>query len=289
MRATVVTLATVAVGVGLWLTVTGLRPRTVVARPAVQLRLAEQFGLLPGGRLHAERHMLAGALLVGVVCGLITGWYSFAVMLPVAAVGLPALFRRTASSVEVERLADLTAWVRSLVGVLSGGAVGLEQAIRATVPAAPVSVRPGIARIVARLEAQQPIKGALRRWADEMCDYSADLIAAALILESDNRTGAICPALRQLAGSLAAQAKARREIETERASGRASVRWVTIVTLAVIAGASTTGYLDGYGTPSGQVIALILFAAYVGCLIWMRRISMGRPVPRFLSSDEGVP
>ncbi len=283
-------LAGLGVGLGIWFVLVGVQKREEVPRPKRSgppfAGLIRLVGLDKDGPLYPQRRLLLIGAGGGLVVALVTGWWSLVIIVPVLLVGLPSLFRTTTSSADVEKMTDLTAWVRSLIGVLSGGAVGLEQGIAATLASASPSIRPALARLVARLEARQPIKPALHRWADEMDDYSADLIASALILESDNRTGAVAPALRQLAESLSAHARARREIETERASGRATVRWVTIVTLLVLAGTSTTGYLDGYDTPIGQVIAVVLFALYCGCLMWMRQISLGRPIPRFLPASE---
>ncbi|MBL0887329.1 type II secretion system F family protein [Myceligenerans indicum] len=285
--------AGLGVGIGIWLVIVGLLKREATPRPPSSSRkpfegLLRLIGLDEGGPLHSKRRTVLVSAAAGLVVGILTGWWSLTVIVPVMVVGLPALFRTTTQSSEVEKLIDLTAWVRSLIGVLSGGAVGLEQGIAATLPSAAPSVRPSLARLVARLEARQPIKPALYRWADEMDDYSSDMIASALILESDNRTGAVAPALKQLAESLSAQARARREIETERATGRATVRWVTVVTLVVLGGTAMTGYLDGYDSPVGQIVAITLFAAYCGCLLWMRRISMGQPIPRFLPHEGGL-
>ncbi|GAB3166136.1 type II secretion system F family protein [Myceligenerans halotolerans] len=285
--------AGLAVGIGAWLVVVGLLKREETPRPPSSTRkpfeaVLRLIGLDEGGPLYTKRRSVLVSAGAGFVVGIFTGWWSLTVIVPVMAVGLPALFRTTTQSSEVEKLIDLTAWVRSLIGVLSGGAVGLEQGIAATLSSAAPSVRPALARLVARLEARQPIKPALYRWADEMDDYSSDMIASALILESDNRTGAVASALKQLAESLSAQARARREIETERATGRATVRWVTVVTLVVLGGTAMTGYLDGYDSPVGQIVAVTLFAAYCACLLWMRRISMGQPIPRFLPHEGGA-
>lgn len=284
-------MAGLGLGLGLLLTVVGLRrveprPRPVRTEPPFQ-GLVRLVGLDKDGPLYRSRRLLLVGTVLGLGAGLFTGWWSLVLILPALLVGLPSLFRTTTASADVEKLTDLTAWVRSLIGVLSGGAVGLEQGIAATLHGAAPSIRPSLARLVARLEARQPIKPALYRWADELDDYSADMIASALILESENRTGAVAPALRQLAESLSAQAKARREIETERATGRATVRWVTIVTLLVLVGTSLTGYLDGYDDALGQVVAVALFCAYCACLLWMRKISLGRPIPRFLPAEKG--
>lgn len=290
MTTTIALVAGLLIGIGLWTAVIGLRRVEPRIRPddtpPAFHRLPRLLGVTRGGALYRHRRLVVTSASAGFVAGLVFGWYVLVVILPSVAVGLPALFRRTTSSIEVEVLTDLTAWIRSLIGALAGGAVGLEQAIRATLGAAPLRIRPAIARLVARLEAQQPIKPALLRWADEMNDYSADLIAATLILESENRAGAITKALRQLADSLNAQAKARRAIENERSSGRATVRWVTVITVVVLFGTSFTGLMAGYDSPVGQLVALVLFGAYVGCLVWMRSISIGRPIPRFLPASS---
>lgn len=286
-------IAGLAIGIGVWFVVVGTLKHEETPRPPSSPRkpfdgLLRLVGLDEAGPLYSKRRTVLISAGAGLVAGIFTGWWSLTVIAPVMVVGLPALFRTTTQSNEVEKLIDLTAWVRSLIGVLSGGAVGLEQGIAATLSSAAPSVRPSLARLVARLEARQPIKPALYRWADEMDDYSSDMIASALILESDNRTGAVAPALKQLAESLSAQARARREIETERATGRATVRWVSVVTLVVLGGTAMTGYLDGYDSPHGQIVAVTLFAAYCACLLWMRRISMGQPIPRFLPHEGGA-
>lgn len=290
MTTLIAVLAGLGVGLGVWFVVVGAQRHEPMPKPVRTTPpfygLLRLFGLTKGGPLHPQRRVLGIGAVAGLVVGIVTGWWSLVLIVPVLIVGLPSLFRTTTQSNEVETLTDLTAWVRSLIGVLSGGAVGLEQAIAATLHSAAPSVRPSLARLVARLEARQPIKPALYRWAEEMDDYSADMIASAMILESDNRTGAVAPALRQLAESLSAQAKARREIETERSTGRATVRWVTIVTLVVLAATAMSGYLSGYDSPLGQVVAVVLFCAYVVCLLWMRNISLGQPIPRFLPDER---
>lgn len=290
MTTTIALTAGILISIGIWVVIAGLRRTEPTIRPhnatppfSGILRL---LGMTPGGPLYAHRRLIAITATTGLAIGILTGWYILTIILPTVMIGLPSLFRRTTSSTEVETLTDLTAWIRSLIGALAGGAVGLEQAIRATLGAAPSAIQPAVARLVARLEAQQPIKPALLRWAEEMNDYSADLIAATLILESDNRAGAITKALRELADSLNVQAKARRAIENERSSGRATVRWVTMITIVILLGTSFTGLLARYNSPAGQILALVLFLAYVSCLMWMRAISIGKPIPRFLPATS---
>jgi len=42
-------------------------------------------------------------------------------------------------------------------------------------------------------------------------------------------------------------------------------------------------YVEPYQSPLGQVILVALLAAYVATLIWMKRMAIGRALPRFLS------
>ena len=38
-----------------------------------------------------------------------------------------------------------------------------------------------------------------------------------------------------------------------------------------------------YGTPLGQALLAVLLTAYAATLVWMRRMSLGEPLPRFLT------
>jgi tight adherence protein B len=282
----------IALGGGLLLVIIGLfvepgekRPR----RESVALRRVSQYvGLGPGGRLHKYRWIMLGGAILGLVVGLISGWYALVIAIPVAAVALPILLVKETSSQDATMATDLTTWVRALSGNLVGGQAGLEVAIRSTYRGAPDKLKPALAMLIARLDAAQPIKSSLRAWADEVDDYSADLVAAVLILEADRRSGGVSEALGELAKSLADQAKALQEVENERSGARTSVRLVTIVTVVVLVGASLSGYMAPYGTPLGQVVFLVLFAAFLGTLAIMRYVGQGKPIPRFLPAPKGA-
>ena len=89
--------------------------------------------------------------------------------------------------------------------------------------------------------------------------------------------------LESLAESVAADVRSRRQIEADRAKPRATARWVTIITIGVLAVLAFTGeYVAPYTTTIGQAILAVFLAAYVGVLVWMRRMSAGAPLPRFI-------
>lgn len=258
-------------------------------RPGPGHHMARLLGVAGSdpGAVRTRRALLVAAV-TGLAVGILTGWYIAIVVLPALVIGWPMLIGKTSTS-EIDKLADLDAWVRSLAGILVGGGVGLEQGLRISLSSAPSSIRPALGRLVARLDAQQSIEPALRLWADEMDDHTADLVAAALILESRRREGGIADALDELADNVSMQTQTRREIEADRATHRSTARWVSIISMAVIAVMVVTGtYTEPYKTPLGQLVALALLGAYSGCLLWMRNISIGRPIPRFLpATSEG--
>ena len=74
---------------------------------------------------------------------------------------------------------------------------------------------------------------------------------------------------------------------TSSAKPRAVVRQVTIITLAVLGAALLFSgpFFAPYGTPLGQVIAAVLAAAYLGCLMMLRRLTVPPMAPRFLRSQ----
>lgn len=223
-------------------------------------------------------------LVGGIVVYLITGWLVALIIGPVAGVGLPILLSSGDSGSTVRRLEALEEWIRSLAGVLTVG-VGLEEAIRLTLRSVPEEIRPEVTTLVARLRARWSTEAALRAFADDLDDATGDMVAASLILGARRRGAGLVSVLESTAQSVADDVRARREIEAERAGPRATARWVTIITAAVLGVLALTGdYIEPYSRPLGQVLITVFLAAYVGLLVMMRNMSKGTPLPRFLGS-----
>ena len=56
-----------------------------------------------------------------------------------------------------------------------------------------------------------------------------------------------------------------------------------MITLGVLGMLALTGdYIEPYGSPLGQVILAVLLTAYVATLLWMSRMALAKPLPRFL-------
>jgi Flp pilus assembly protein TadB len=230
--------------------------------------------------------LLLGALAAGVLAWLVTGWLLAIAAVPVAALGLPMLLSSGSAASRIERLEAMEEWTRSLAGVLTVG-VGLEQALVATVRSTPAPIAPEVARLVARLRARWVTEDALRAFADELDDSTGDLIAANLILGARRRGAGLSSVLEGLAESVAADVRARRQVEADRAKPRATARWVTLISSGVLVILAVSGaYVEPYRAPLGQVVLVTLLTAYVATLVWMKRMAAGRDLPRFLASTR---
>ncbi|WP_353952487.1 type II secretion system F family protein [Knoellia sp. S7-12] len=227
-------------------------------------------------------------LLAGTATGLLvagaTGWVVAVLVVPAAAAGLPVLLSAPPASAKIDRLEAMEEWTRSLSGVLTAG-VGLEQALISTLRSTPDPIRPEVTRLASRLRARWTTEDALRAFADDLDDATGDVVAANLILGARRRGAGLASVLNALAESVAADVRARREIEADRAKPRATARWVTLITVSVLAFLALTGeYVAPFGTPLGQVLLVLLLSLYVATLVWMRRMATGAPLPRFVGA-----
>ena len=264
------------IGAGILATLVGLRP---TALPPRQKARSRQFNLPARTRM-----LLLAGIGLGVVGWLITGWVLALVMAPVAVIGLPALLAAPPAATQIARLEAMEEWTRSLSGVLTVG-IGLEQALVATLRSTPAPISDEVTRLVARLRARWDTETALRAFADELDDATGDLVAANLILGARRRGAGLASVLEGLAESVAADVRARRQVEADRAKPRSTARWVTLISASVLVVLALSGtYVEPYRSPIGQLILVVLLAAYIGTLIWMKRMAAGKPLPRFLDA-----
>lgn len=234
------------------------------------------------------RMLLIGGVAAGLVAFVVTGWALALIAVPVAVVGLPILLSAPPAAARIRRLEAMEEWTRALSGVLTVG-VGLEQALVATLRSTPDAIAPEVTRLVARLRARWVTEDAIRAFADELDDATGDLVAANLILGARRRGAGLAAVLEGLAESVAADVRARRQVEADRAKPRSTARWVTIISVGVLVILAVSGtYVEPYRSPFGQVILAVLLSAYVATLVWMRQMAIGRPLPRFLGHQSGA-
>jgi len=263
-----VMLAGAAVGGGLFLL--GLALYGVPARPPRPGRRRDRRELL-----RALSTRSAVATIIGVLVLVVTGWP----VLTVGAVLLVLAWRGLAGGAAEERAAmrrleALAAWTESLRDTIAGAA-GLEQAIPVSVRAAAPTLRPHLRALVDRLHTRMPLPDALREFADELDDPSADLVIAALILNARLRG----PGLRDVLGALAASAReeldVRRKVEAERRATRRSVQIVVVVALlfAALLILFNPAYVSEYDSLLGQAVLVVVAGLFGAGFLWMRRLA----------------
>jgi Flp pilus assembly protein TadB len=265
--------ALVGVGVVLFIVAMSPRPRDHGAVQRSGPSLAQRIG---------RRGLVAAAVALLVL--LVTKW-------PVAAVGAAAVVMSwsglfggaRAERASMARIEGLASWTESLRDTIAG-AVGLEQAIPATVFASSPAIQPQLRLLVDRLRVRVPLPTALQRLADDLDDPSADLVVAALILNARLRG----PGLRQVLTSLSEAARAELDMRQRVAAGRSSTRRSSQIvmgfSLAVILGISLLNpkYVAPYSTATGQIVLLLVIGLFGAGFWWMKRLS-GVDVPeRFL-------
>ena len=143
------------------------------------------------------------AIGAGLLILLFTRWVVLAGATGLLVFFAPSLFGGARSErLAIARLEGLAAWTESLRDTIAG-AVGLEQAIPATANAAAPAIHDELVALSDRLRVRTPLPVALQMFADDLDDSSADLIVAALLLNSQLRG----PGLRDVLTSLARSAK----------------------------------------------------------------------------------
>lgn len=254
------------------------RPPSAASRLTASLKRA-----LPRRQLF----MLLGGVAGGVLLYGITGLIIMIAVVPAAAIGLPALLAKPASAKKIERLEAIEAWTRALAGLI-GASVGIEQAIKVSLSNAPEPIRREIGNLVARLNARMSPADALYAFADEMDDSTADVVVAHLVLSTKMRGDGLAIALQDLSDTVTSEVRHRLEIESDLEKPRSTARNVTLITVVTLTVMALSGtFLSGYQSPIGQLILTFYVGLYTLALVWMRRMTVGKPTPRLLVNVEG--
>jgi Flp pilus assembly protein TadB len=237
----------------------------------------------------ATRRQLAIAIVAGVVVLAVTRWPVAAIVAVAAVLFLPRITSARAARHRVAVLEGLEQWTRRLSDMLTASR-GLEDALEASARTAPAAIEPAVTRLARRLASRSGPEAALRSFAAEIDDPAGDRIAAALIIATGRRGGGVRDVLNSLAGMLARDVAARREIEADRAQHRTTVKWLTafVVGFTVFAVVNRS-YSAPYGTAVGEVVLAFVALLYAGGLMWLHHLGTV-PVPgRFLAENPSGP
>lgn len=221
------------------------------------------------------------AVGAGALVGLATGWPVAAVLAAMFAAVAPELIgsggRRQA---EIARVEAVAAWAELLRDTLAGAA-GIEQAITASASAAPAPIRPEVLGLAARLERERLVP-ALRAFAEEVADPTADLVVAALVLASQRRARRLGELLGTLANAAREQATMRLRIEAGRARVRTAARVVVVTTLAMAIGlvVLNRAYLAPYDSALGQLVLAVVGGLFGLGFWWLARMARVKAASR---------
>jgi tight adherence protein B len=282
----VAALAGILIAAGLGLAVFGATRQPVA--PPRPPRTPSRVGTWWAGMGSRRKAGLLAGAAVGVLLGIVSGWWVLVLVVPLAVLAVPTLLAKSESAAGIERMSGMAEWVRGLAGVMTAGQ-SIEGAILVSLRSTPDSIRPEVARLVHRLRAHWSTRTALLAFADDLNDATGDKIVAALLMGVAKRGDGLARVLVGLSEATAEDVRARREIESERDKPRSTARMVTILSLiGVVIFAAAGEYLAPYGTPTGQVLLAVLLTAYVGSLVWLRKMSILPPLPRFLVGRNEV-
>ncbi len=247
-------------------------PRTGIRRPATS-------------RLPQLQRRAGLALGVAAVMAVLTRWP--VAMLAGAALGafLPDLLSGQAERESaIARTEAIATWTEMLRDTLSG-AHGLEEVITATAPMAPAPIRHEVSVLAARITHQR-LPSALRQFADDLADPTADLVVAALVIAARGSPRALAELLGTLAVAARDDASMRRRIEATRARARSTVQIVTALTVVMMVGllVFNRNYLDPYRHPLGQLVLALVSALFGLGLWWLARMARFVAPERFLAA-----
>jgi tight adherence protein B len=239
-------------------------------------------------RLRRDAFSLRGAIAVvsGILVLLATRWVVAGIGIGLLAYSWRSLSGAGSERATVNRLEGLATWTESLRDTIAG-AVGLEQAIPSSTRIAAPAIREPLLRLVDRLHTRMPMPDALRLFAGDLDDPSADLIIAALIINSRLRG----PGLRDLLGALSRSVREeldmRRKVSAERRSTRRSVQIVIGVSVGMAIGLAfiDRSFLAPYSSPFGQLVLALIACLYGLGIGWLRRLAKFESPQRMLGDS----
>jgi Flp pilus assembly protein TadB len=231
-----------------------------------------------------SRNRLLLAAAAGVVTLALTRWPVAMIAAMLAVLFLPAIASSQGARQRVAVMEGLEQWTRRLSDLLTASR-GLEDALETSARTAPAAIQPAVTALGRRMAARTGAEAALRAFAADVDDPAGDRIAAALIIATGQRGGAVRDVLNALAVMLARDVAARREIEADRAQHRTTVKWLTLFVLGfTVFAVLNRSYAVPYQTAAGQVALALVTALYAGGLCWLDHLGSVPARGRFLAA-----
>jgi Flp pilus assembly protein TadB len=229
---------------------------------------------------------IASAVVAAAAAYMLTGWP--VLILGGAVIGgcLPRLInqqRSLAKRIELtDALADAAAGLRDAVK----GGLGLSDGIAGLAMWGPPLLRDDIT-ILATDAGRMGLGAAASRFAERLGDPGAHLLAATLAFNDRVGGRQVAEVLNAMADELAAEARTVRELRAGQARQRTSARVVALapVALLMVLRQVNPGYLESYGTVTGQLVLGIATILIASGYLLMMRISRTIEPPRIAVGD----
>lgn len=280
-------LAAVLVVAAILVLIVALRPApptTAAARPVRARR--SRFSRLS----KRDRTVLLVAAVGGVALYLYTGWIILIVAVPAAAFLFPRLLGTREAKDEVTRLTSLESWVRGLAGVIVAN-TPLEQAIRNSVANAPAPIAAEVQRLATRIANRVEPRAALRAFADDLGDPTADVVVTHLQLATDIAGPGLAESLTTIADSISEEVNVRRDVDALRAGPIRTMRLIAFGIGGLIAVIALTSPLPDsmfapYRSAIGQTMLLVWVGVFALAVRSSYQVTKPRPLARLLTGGR---
>lgn len=236
----------------------------------------------------ADRTRLLAAIVAGFAAAATTRWPVAALLTAAAVWALPRVLGPDREHTRaIARIEAIATWAELLRDTLSSAA-GLEQAITATAPVTPQPIRPQVQALAGAVRGGARLPDALRAFAADLADPTADLVVRALTQAAGYHGGQLSQCLTSLAATARELAGIRMRVATKRAATRTAARVITGTSVAMVAGLIllNRGFLAPYRSVTGQLVLLVVGAVFAGGFWWLARASRVPQPPRVLSADQ---
>ncbi len=222
------------------------------------------------------------SLLSAVLVVTVTRWPVAGLLAAAATFALPNLLASTSPREAIRLTEAVAVWTELLRDTLTASA-GLAQAIVATSGIAPEEIHEPVSRLGDRIVSGVPLDEALRVFASELGEPSAEQVVAALRLAVTSRAQRLVDLLGALADSTREEVAMRLRVEARRASARSGVRTVILFSLGfvVLLTALAHSYLAPFGSAIGQLVLVFVGVCYATGLFLMVRLVRPAPLVRF--------
>ncbi len=246
--------------------------------------LARRRGVRPASRLLLR---VAAGVTGAAVVGVATRWPIAALVAGVAgAILAGGSSGRGQTRRDTETIEALASWAEQLRDTLVAGQ-GITETIRSTADISPLAIR-GTVQTLARRIQHQRLGTALRTWADDLDNATADLIASVLLLAATRSGRDVGQLLSATADVARDRVALRLRIDARRSAVRSEARSLIGFSLVFFVGLAAFGgsFMEPYRSVSGQLVLLGVASLAGLALWWLSALSRFRPTPRVLVASE---